>query len=634
MKPPIFYLSLFFTASLASSPDTQPAPLQNANHIFNAIHASMRQFGSSLHHNGMSFFLASVPKDTKLYHGNASPDLLKGIGWMAFEPEHAMVFARPSRRHQERMDSVQDQSGQQVPMTADEGEDEPEPPADVNGYLHTYTTAKDLRLVYIDGTSAGKSRIGTLDSQDRIMFNDTISGGVSGEDQRAKTVCQLAKNEWQGRIDGVIRMAAGFEIILCDPEANLTPVRVMPVEKRSKDRKLSAKDDKGKEREGKPRGKPAELLRAITSRFNGIGGNRVKVNYDNFVTAFNPIYELDLFPDNAAEIETGKGPRLQHLPPESLEPIRENLTSLVLEHKVTESNINWQSIADLIVDKYGPLLRGLLGRGARNHHSMRAEEDESNDPDKHWDDKTGKHKRMAKQGSGRKYERRGNGEGKAQSKTHHGTEAEAQDEHEHDHEPKTKAKHHSKNKTESKDEDKHDGKAKAKAEGKDEGKHKPRVKHHMKRKHQEHGNTGTGSSAAAQIASILLPFTSSSPAETTTLCATQFLSPPSPTSPLAQKALYSISSTICSTLVELHSFLLQLDDEEEEEGTKLVHATITDLMAYLDWTGWKECRGCRGDEFCAVPIWPSGGVMDFERPRCERFEDGWRGEGYWGGVWG
>ncbi|KAL4901855.1 hypothetical protein BDW74DRAFT_169833 [Aspergillus multicolor] len=533
MKPPTLYLPLLLTGSLAlnthPTPETNTAsaPLQNANHIFNALHASMRQFGSSLHHNGMSFFLASVPGNTKLYHGNSSPELLNEIGWMAFEPEHAMVFARPARRHHD--DRIQDQSGDQVPMRADEGEDNDEDTSEVNGYLHTYTTAKDLRLVYIDGTSAGKSRIGTLDSQDRIMFNDTISGGVSGEDQRARTVCQLAKNEWQGRIDGVIRMAAGFEIILCDPEVNLTPVRVMPVEKHDQDHGPKDNDDKGRERSGKPRGKPADLLRAITSRFHGIGGDRVRINYDSFVTAFNPIYELDLFPDDAnavAEIEAGKGLRLQHLPSEALEHMRENLTSLVLEHEATEASVNWQSVADLIVDKYGSFLRGLVAHHSKGHRQF----GEKQHPD----------------------------------------------------EPKSKP------------------------------------------------------NAASQIAAILSPFTSSRPSETISLCATQFLSTPSADSPLAHKAIYSISTTICSTLVELHTSLSLLDGDEDGDNkhdTRLVHSTITELMTYLDWTAWKECRGCRGDEFCAVPIWPSGGVEEFEHPRCERFEDGWRGEGYWGDVW-
>ena len=69
----------------------------NANHIFNALHNSMKEFGSVLHHNGMSFFLASVPEGTEFYHGTGSPFRINGTEWLAFEPEHAMTFAHPRR---------------------------------------------------------------------------------------------------------------------------------------------------------------------------------------------------------------------------------------------------------------------------------------------------------------------------------------------------------------------------------------------------------------------------------------------------------------------------------------------------------------------------------------------------------
>ncbi|KAL4760556.1 uncharacterized protein BDW70DRAFT_168637 [Aspergillus foveolatus] len=536
MKPPILYIPLLLSLPvvlIVAYESTPIPPLQNANHIFNAIHASMRQFGSSIHHNGMSFFLASVPKDTKLYHGDASADPLKEIGWMAFEPEHAMVFARPSRRQRDKMTRIDMEDGTAQQHLLADDDDKEKLPSGVSGYLHTYAAAKDLRLLYVDGTSAGKSAIGTLDSQDRILFNETISRGVSSEDQRARTVCQLAKDEWQNRLDGVIRMAAGFEIILCEPEVNLVSVRVMP---NGQERK-----DNGKE--GKPGGKPAELLRAITSRYYGIGGERVKLNYDHFVTAYDPSYSLDLFADDD-EMQS-KRPRLRYHSSEELQPIRDNLTSLILDHEVTENSVNWQSIADLIVTKYGPILRSLL-------------------PPK----------------------------------------------------PKDKNKH--------------------KPEDKQNPRHKPEStskhdKQQQRKEHKQHKQQKNEPSTATRLSSLMSPFASSSPQETITLCATQFLSTPNADSPLAHQALYSINYNICSTLVELSTFLEMI---EEGEDTKLVHSTVHDLIMYLNWSTWKECRGCRDNEFCAVPIWPQGSEKDFQHPRCRTFEDGWQGEGdYWGPIW-
>ncbi|KAL2793127.1 hypothetical protein BJX66DRAFT_306685 [Aspergillus keveii] len=368
-------LLLLLPGALATQ--SPPPPLQNANHIFNAIHASMRQWGSSIHHNGMSFFLTTVPAGVRLYHGNADPSPIQEIGWMAFEPEHAMVFARP-RRPRDGPPPDQDQ-GQNVPQqeTLNRGmEQETE-----SGWLHTYETARELRLLYIDGTSAGKSRVGTLDLQDRVLFNDTIDGGVSLEDERARKVCELARTEWQGRLDGAIRMAAGFEIILCGPEKTLNTVKIMRVRRLDSDdpgsrtahdnkkrRKGNHKKDKHmkeskptknkleikresakQEKNNSPHAKSGQLLRAITSRFNGIGVDRVRIYYDHFVSAYT--FDLDLWLDNSPV------PRLEHLSAEDLSPLRDNLTSLIMDHKPdTAGSVNWQSVADLIVARYGLFL--------------------------------------------------------------------------------------------------------------------------------------------------------------------------------------------------------------------------------------------------------------------------------------
>ncbi|KAL3463547.1 hypothetical protein BJX64DRAFT_298925 [Aspergillus heterothallicus] len=468
------FLSALLPGVLAAA---SPEPLKNANHIFNAIHASMRQWGSSIHHNGMSFFLASTPAGTRLYHGNADANPIQEIGWMAFEPEHAMVFARPPRRGPKDDDN---RPRQEVLGQENLEQDR------ANGWLHTYQTTRELRLLYIDGTSAGKSRIGTLDLQDRIVFNDTIDGGVSMEDARARKVCELAGAEWQGRLDGVIRMAAGFEIILCAPEKILETVKIMPVRK-----------DEQNEGGNKLRAKSGDMLRAITSRFNGIGGDRVRVYYEHFVTAYT--FNLDLWPKNSTV------PRLKHLSSEDLTPIRHNLTALILDHEPNiTASVNWQFIADMIVARYGRFLQG-LAHGQRHH-----------------------------------------------------------------------TKH-------------------------DDANHTPRVQ-------IKHLMAGFGDDIEESIS----------------LCSTQFLSMPTDNSPLAHKALYAISNKICSTLTPLQS----------ETVEKVVHDTVRGLMHDLDWTIWKECRGCKGDEFCAIPIWPQGTQEDFEHPKCRKFDEGWsRENGYWGEIW-
>ncbi|KAF9891766.1 hypothetical protein FE257_003247 [Aspergillus nanangensis] len=342
-------LLLLFLLPFATAIEQSPP---NANHIFNALHASMRQWGSSLHHNGMSFFLATVPKGTQLYHGGYSRDPVNGTEWLAFEPEHAMVFTKPFPH------------GPPPPREGSDGTEIPPPPTKENegasgapgGWLHTYTAANDLRLLYADGMSAGKTGNGTLDSQDRILFRDALSGHpFEQEKKRADLFCRMVREDWKDRLDGIIRMEAGFEIILCDFARNLDRVRVTQVKSDHKPQnmrhRLGPRPGKGqKELDG------ARLwFRAIAARYDGIGGNRVTLNYDTFVTTY--AYGLDLFrsPDGGI---SGL-PRLKHLSADELEPIRADLNKLIMDHDTKALSFNWQSIADMVVDRYARELRYL-----------------------------------------------------------------------------------------------------------------------------------------------------------------------------------------------------------------------------------------------------------------------------------
>jgi hypothetical protein len=212
---------------LPHSSTTKPPPQQqNAFRIFNAIHSSMRQWGSSLNHNGVSYFPATVPKDTELYHGTRTDVPVTGIQWLAFEPEHALHFARQRRRRPPPDDrsSVPYANAKQKPVKLDPEEGE-------LGFLHTYTTNKELHLLYIDGMSAGKTSNGTLDSQDFVILNYTNGDEGLGfrDGDRAQALCKVAAHDWKGRVDGFIRLEAGFEIILCDFGKDLDVKRITRV---------------------------------------------------------------------------------------------------------------------------------------------------------------------------------------------------------------------------------------------------------------------------------------------------------------------------------------------------------------------------------------------------------------------
>jgi hypothetical protein len=355
----------------ASSPT-----IKNANHIFNAIHSSMRQWGSSLHHNGMSFFLADIPAGTELYHGTGDNVTVKGFEWLAFEPEHAMNFARQMRprppkdgkppldyqgdAHKERIShgrdglshaehtdlrhqrllggshqvDVHDEKDQKPPRHGRPGDDWEMVP----GWLHTYRM-KHLRTIYIDGEAAAKSQKGSLDSQDYVLAPSTDredpdkpGRGPGDEYGRAKQMCDMAANVWQGEIDGFIRMEHGFELILCDFEENADLVRMARVSDRE-----AVNDRYG--------GMTLlSFLKAIGARYHSIGGDRVKIDYDNFVTAFAA--DLDLFHSDSDL------PRLDNITVEQSTSLLANLTELVLHNEPASTPINWQSIADMIIARY------------------------------------------------------------------------------------------------------------------------------------------------------------------------------------------------------------------------------------------------------------------------------------------
>jgi hypothetical protein len=158
----------------------------NAPQIFNAVHSAFRQWGSSLKHNGMSFFPATIPANTQFYHGTHSIEPVEGMQWLAFEIEHAEFFARsgrpPGKGRPGRPGRPGGPGGPGRPGRPPSGEigfgDEPgQGQVVANGadldkdagdfaYLHQYRTTRALnRLLYLDGMSAGKTSVGTLVSR-------------------------------------------------------------------------------------------------------------------------------------------------------------------------------------------------------------------------------------------------------------------------------------------------------------------------------------------------------------------------------------------------------------------------------------------------------------------------------------
>ena len=217
----------------------------NAPQIFNSIHSSLRQWGSSLNHNGMSIFVAHIPQGTELYHGRGDNKTVVGLEWLGFEPEHALNFAwdvgRAPAHPRPGAEDPREDNDNQGPSTKWLLQSDPDllfagplergnrfqarsqhPLVDDNpshqlhrprlilkpGYLHTFTAAHPLTLLYLDGQSAAKSGKGTLDSQDEILrIHDPNGQRNRIEYFRSQYLCRdLAGERWGNRIHGFIRM--------------------------------------------------------------------------------------------------------------------------------------------------------------------------------------------------------------------------------------------------------------------------------------------------------------------------------------------------------------------------------------------------------------------------------------------
>lgn len=591
--PTLISLGLAVSTATAHAPELQT---QNANHIFNAIHSSMRQWGSSLNHNGMSYFLATVPEGTQLYHGTSIPDRINGTEWLAFEPEHASVFARPRRgpppgdrgpQHHRgdeegwhppqvldeqssdrlshdgrpphygspqdidaseawnprngpkqglrRRQLDEDEDEEERPLTHTAGQRERhqelvdqthkerpsvnvwikgekvQPDEEAHGYLHTYRPKRDLRLLYIDGQSGAKSSKGTLDSQDLVLLHDTPPpsegdhhhgppppppfttqdepkkrrpGGPMNEAFRAEHLCARAEKEWGGRIDGFLRMELGFEIILCNFERDLDVARITQVKETPREGPPGAGGRDDRER--------FSYYQAVASRFDGIGAERVQLNYDDFVTLF--AFDETLYFESATNL-----PRVRN-ETDLIRPVQKAIWEMVWrDHKPSSASVNYQSLTDMVISRYADRIELLAS-----------------------------------------------------------------------------------------------------------------------------GDLPSLSTLQAEIDRALRPFIDYGARDRNAeirRCATQYF--PKLPSNLAGTSILNVTTTLCSALTKASEQKLYTD----------ALRTVRELKSWLGWTTWKRCRGCGYDEVCFVPIWPMGGEKEMETPKCmANLSEVSRG--YWGGFGG
>ncbi|KAI0180548.1 hypothetical protein GGR52DRAFT_249048 [Hypoxylon sp. FL1284] len=304
--------------------------------IFNAVHNAMRQFGSSLNHNGMSLFPAVIPEGVILYHGAATREVPDKPDWLAFEIEHAENFAHSWERGNGTADGERCPRPREaaIHIQLEKGDGPPRrPPVKVlPGYLHLYRAERALNVLYLDGTSAGKTSMGTLDTQDVLLTNS--SQRIPWDDfGRADDLCSLAQ-KWN--IDGFIRMEIGFEVIYCDFASGLT--------------RLSATRRPDVEDPGNVNSSDIaffEWARAVAQRYQGIGSSRVLLDYSSMLSAF--FYPINLTNPDAERPEL---PRLLGASDKELEVMKQYAAESVAQSIRLREPVDWQGVTDMITSRY------------------------------------------------------------------------------------------------------------------------------------------------------------------------------------------------------------------------------------------------------------------------------------------
>ncbi|KAI8966699.1 hypothetical protein F5Y11DRAFT_343068 [Daldinia sp. FL1419] len=315
---------------------------ENGPQIFNALHNAMREFGSALQHNGMSLFPAVIPEGVLLYHGTDTKDIPKGFEWLAFEIEHAESFARCRGRPRKHVDEDQSLDSSEFTMHP------PPPPPDKDwrprcpphapaGHLHIYQASRPLNVLYIDGMAAGKTVMGTVDTQDILLVANRTRFSFD-EWARAGGLCALAR-KW--KIDGFIRMEPGFEVIYCDFTDGL---RLLSTNQRP------ATDEPGDL--DNMQIAMFEWTRAAAQRYHDIGSSRVVLDYSSMVSAF--FYPINLTNPDPRRPDL---PRLVGSSEAEMDVVRKHVgDSVVRSVSSRRVPVNWQGVTDMIVTRYAKRL--------------------------------------------------------------------------------------------------------------------------------------------------------------------------------------------------------------------------------------------------------------------------------------
>src|SRR5699024_4722576 len=90
---------------------------------------------------------------------------------------------------------------------------------------------------------------------------------------------------------------------------------------------------------------PYQWARAVTERYDGIGGDRVRIDFSSMVSAF-------WFPVNISNTDPTRPdlPRLAAASPDEWTDIKAHVNKVFVEPR--RYTVNWQAVVDMIVTRF------------------------------------------------------------------------------------------------------------------------------------------------------------------------------------------------------------------------------------------------------------------------------------------
>jgi len=236
-------------------------------------------------------------------------------------------------------------------------------------------TKRDLRLLYFDGSSAAKMKDGPMDSQDVVAWGRPRPDKRFSERERLEALC-----EW-GRpfgLDGFVRMEFHFEVMICDISDGLevvTLLNLLPKNATMPRRRPPVDRPNGPRLpppppfphpEPPPPGWRGSLLSEIIGFFeahvaggwhdHAPGETRVHLDYSGLVT----FYDTTL--SSLVDARRGKDRlhhRLEQISPADVERVLTELRSVLTRKQGKGSNVDWASIARVVMERYADRLEYL-----------------------------------------------------------------------------------------------------------------------------------------------------------------------------------------------------------------------------------------------------------------------------------